>query len=158
MALVDGIKYQRIGDEAYYAQELFNQEELTGYLKKMLPANKAVYEYVVYDSDGVEKGFAEDLERNDAVKVYAKLPRWFRIPTPLGTYNPDWAVLVEVEGAEKLYFVVETKSSLFDEDLRDKESAKIKCGKAHFEALSVDENLTTYIVARNIEDLMAKVV
>jgi type III restriction enzyme len=158
MALVDGIKYQRIGDEAYYAQELFNQEELTGYLKNMLPATKAVYEYVVYDSGGVEKGFAEDLEKNDAVKVYAKLPGWFRVPTPLGTYNPDWAVLVEVDGAEKLYFVVETKSSLFDEDLRDKESAKIKCGKAHFEALSVGENPATYIVARNIDDLMARVV
>ena len=158
MALVDGIMYQRIGDEAYYAQELFNQEELTGYLKNMLPANKAVYEYVIYDSDGVEKGFAEDLERNDAVKVYAKLPGWFRIPTPLGTYNPDWAVLVEVDGTEKLYFVVETKSSLFDEDLRDKESAKIKCGKAHFEASSAGENPVTYIVARNIDDLMAKAV
>ncbi len=158
MALVDGIKYERIGDEAYYAQELFNQEELTGYLKNMLPATKAVYEYVVYDSGGVEKGFAEDLEKNDAVKVYAKLPGWFRVPTPLGTYNPDWAILVEVDGMEKLYFVVETKSSLFDEDLRDKESAKIKCGKAHFEALSVGENPATYMVARNIEDLMAKVV
>ncbi len=158
MALVDGIKYQRIGDEAYYAQELFNQEELTGYLKNMLPATKAVYEYVVYDSDGVEKGFAEDLEKNDAVKVYAKLPGWFRIPTPLGTYNPDWAVLVEVDGAERLYFVVETKSSLFDEDLRDKESAKIKCGKAHFEALSFGENPASYMVARNINDLMARVV
>jgi type III restriction enzyme len=158
MALVDGIKYQRIGDEAYYAQELFNQEELTGYLKNMLPATKAAYEYVVYDSGGVEKGFAEDLENNDSVKVYAKLPGWFRVPTPLGTYNPDWAVLVEVDGAEKLYFVVETKSSLFDEDLRDKESAKIKCGKAHFEALSISENPATYMVARNIQDLMARVV
>lgn len=158
MALVDGIKYQRIGDEAYYAQELFNQEELTGYLKNMLPATKAVYEYVVYDSGGVEKGFAEDLEKNDAVKVYAKLPGWFRVPTPLGTYNPDWAVLVEVDGAEKLYFVVETKSSLFDEDLRDKESAKIKCGKAHFEALSIGENPATYMVARNMQDLMARVI
>jgi type III restriction enzyme len=158
LALVDGIKYQRIGDEAYYAQELFNQEELTGYLKNMLPATKAVYEYVVYDSGGVEKGFAEDLEKNDAVKVYAKLPGWFRVPTPLGTYNPDWAILVEVDGMEKLYFVVETKSSLFDEDLRDKESAKIKCGKAHFEALSVGANPATYMVARNIDDLMAKVV
>ncbi len=158
MALVDGIKYQRIGDEAYYAQQLFNQEELTGYLKNMLPATKAVYEYVVYDSGGVEKGFAEDLEKNDAVKVYAKLPGWFRVPTPLGTYNPDWAVLVEVDGTEKLYFVVETKGSLFDEDLRDKESAKIKCGKAHFEALAVGENPAAYLVARNIDDLMAKVV
>lgn len=158
MALVDGIKYQRIGDEAYYAQELFNQEELTGYLKNMLPATKAIYEYVVYDSGGVEKGFAEDLEKNEAVKVYAKLPSWFRVPTPLGTYNPDWAVLVEVDGMEKLYFVVETKGSLFAEDLRDKESAKILCGKAHFEALAVNKNPASYLVARNIDDLMAKVV
>lgn len=158
MALVDGIKYQRIGDDAYYAQELFNQEELTGYLKNMLPATKAVYEYVVYDSGGVEKGFAEDLEKNEAVKVYAKLPGWFRVPTPLGTYNPDWAVLVEVDGQERLYFVVETKGSIFDEDLRDKESAKIKCGRAHFEALAVGESPASYMVARNIDDLMAKVV
>lgn len=158
MALVDGIKYQRIGDEAYYAQELFNQEELTGYLKNMLPATKAVYEYVVYDSGGVEKGFAEDLEKNEAVKVYAKLPGWFKVPTPLGTYNPDWAVLVEVDGQEKLFFVVETKGSLFAEDLRDKESAKIVCGRAHFEALAVNENPAQYLVARNIDDLMAKVI
>ena len=157
MALVDGIKYQRIGDDAFYAQELFNQEELTGYLKNMMPATKAAYEYVVYDSGGVEKGFAEDLEKNEAVKVYAKLPSWFRVPTPLGTYNPDWAVLVDVDGTEKLYFVVETKGSLFDEDLRDKESAKIKCGKAHFEALAVGDNPASYLVARNIDDLMAKV-
>lgn len=158
MALVDGIKYHRIGDDAYYAQELFNQEELTGYLKNMLPATKSVYEYVVYDSNGVEKGFAQDLERNEAVKVYAKLPGWFRVPTPLGTYNPDWAVLVEIDGEEKLYFVIETKSSLFEEDLRDKESAKIKCGKAHFEALAVGENSASYIVARNIDDLIARVI
>ena len=158
MALVDGIKYQRIGDEAYYAQELFNQEELTGYLKNMLPVEKSVYEYVVYDSAGVEKGFAEALEKNESVKVYAKLPGWFRVPTPLGTYNPDWAVLVEVDGMEKLYFVVETKSSLFAEDLRNNEYAKIKCGEAHFEALSVSENPATYMVARNVDDLMARVV
>ena len=153
-ALVDGIKYQRIGDNVYHAQELFNQEELTGYLKNMLPAKKAVYEYVVYDSGGVEKGFAEDLEKNEAVKVYAKLPGWFRVPTPLGTYNPDWAVLVEVDGKEQLYFVVETKGSLFAEDLRDKENAKILCGKAHFKALAVGESPALYRVARNIGDLI----
>lgn len=157
MALVEGIKYQRIGEDAYYAQELFNQEELTGYLKNMLPVTKSVYEYVVYDSNGVEKGFAEDLETNEAVKVYAKLPGWFRVPTPLGTYNPDWAILIEVDGAERLYFVVETKASLFKEDLRDKEYAKIQCGKAHFEALSVGDAPATYLVARNIDDLMAQV-
>ncbi|HET6145563.1 MAG TPA: DEAD/DEAH box helicase family protein [Candidatus Acidoferrales bacterium] len=156
LALVDGIKYQRIGDEEYYAQELFENEELTGYLKNMLSSEKSVYEQVVYDSAGIEKTFAEQLEKNEAVKVYAKLPGWFKVPTPLGTYNPDWAVLVEKDGTERLYFVVETKSSLFTDDLRNKESAKIECGKAHFKALAVGENPADFIQARNIGDLMAK--
>ena len=157
-AIVDGIKYQRIGEEAYYAQELFDQQELMGYLKNMLAANKSVHEYVVYDASSVEKGFAEDLESNDAVKLYAKLPGWFRVPTPLGSYNPDWAVLVEKDGAEKLYFVVETKASLFDEDLRGKEDGKIQCGKAHFKALDYGENPATFMLARHSKDLMARVV
>jgi type III restriction enzyme len=155
LALVDGIRYQRIGDEYYYAQELFEQEELTGYLKNMLAATRSVYEHVVHDSD-TERTFAEQLEKNEAIKVYAKLPGWFKVPTPLGTYNLDWAVLVEKDGAERLYFVVETKSSLFTEDLRVKESAKIECGKAHFKALAVGENPAQFIQARNIDDLMAK--
>ena len=155
MALVDGIKYQRIGAEDYYAQQLFETEELSGYLKSMIDANKSVYEQVIYQSD-TERTFAEQLEKNEAIKVYAKLPGWFRVPTPLGPYNPDWAVLVEKDGAERLYFVVETKSSLFTDDLRDKESAKIECGKAHFKALAVGENPAKFITARNIDDLMAK--
>jgi type III restriction enzyme len=156
LALVDGIKYQRIGDDVFYAQELFENEELTGYLKNMLPTNRSVYEYVVYDMGG-EKEFAEQLETNEAVKVYAKLPGWFKVPTPLGTYNPDWAVLVEKDGTERLYFVVETKPSLFNDDLRAKEGAKIECGKAHFKALATGENPATFIQARNIDDLMARV-
>ena len=154
LALVDGIKYQRLGDEYYYAQELFEQEELTGYLKNMLAVTKSVYEYVVYDSSGVERNFAEQLERNEAVKVYAKLPGWFKVPTPLGTYNPDWAVLIELDGTERLYFVVETKSSLFTDDLRDKEGAKLTCGEAHFRALAAGEKPARFIRARKIEDLM----
>jgi type III restriction enzyme len=154
-ALVDGIKYQRIGDEHYYAQELFEKEELTGYLKNMLAATKSVHEHVVYDSSGVEHTFAEQLAKNESVKVYAKLPGWFKVPTPLGTYNPDWAVLIEQDGAERLYFVVETKSSLFTDDLRDKESAKIECGKAHFKALAVGDDPARYIVATKFDDLMA---
>jgi len=157
LALVDGIRYLRIGDEAYYAQELFEQEELTGYLKNMLAATKSVYEQVVYDSAGVERTFAERLEKSEAVKVYAKLPGWFKVPTPLGSYNPDWAVLIEKDGAERLYFVVETKSSLFTDDLRDKEGAKIACGKAHFKALAVGDDSAEYVVARHFEDVMAKV-
>ena len=154
MALVDGIKYQRIGDEAYYAQQLFETEELSGYLKSMIDANKSVHEQVIYQSD-TERTFAEDLEKNEAIKVYAKLPGWFKVPTPLGPYNPDWAVLVEKDGAERLYFVVETKSSLFTDDLRDKESAKIECGKAHFKALAVRENPAQYRVANSLAQLLA---
>ena len=158
MALVDGIKYQRLGAEQYYAQELFERSELTGYLQNMLlDTKKSVYESVVYDSN-TERDFADALEKNDAIKVYAKLPGWFKVPTPLGTYNPDWAVLVEQDGAQRLYFVVETKSSLFTDDLRDKESAKIECGKAHFEALHTGENPAEYIVARSLDDLLAKAV
>jgi type III restriction enzyme len=110
---VDGIKYERLGNEHYYVQELFEQNELSGYLQNMLmDTTKSVYEHVVYDSN-TERDFADALEKNDAIKVYAKLPGWFKVPTPLGSYNPDWAVLVEQDGNERLYFVVETKSSLF---------------------------------------------
>lgn len=64
--------------------------------------------------------------------MMAHNPSWFKVPTPLGTYAPDWSVLVEKNGSELLFFVVETKSSLFTDDLRDRESGKIKCGEAHF--------------------------
>lgn len=153
-ALVDGIKYQRIGEEAYYAQQLFETEELSGYLKSMVDSNKSVYEQVIYQQD-TERTFANDLEKNEAIKVYAKLPSWFKVPTPLGTYNPDWAVLVEIDGAERLYFVVETKSSLFADDLREKESAKIECGKAHFKALADGDNPVHYEVAKSLAGLLA---
>lgn len=154
-ALVNGIKYQRLGEEHYYAQELFESEELTGYLKSMVDATKSVYERVIYQSD-IELTFAEDLEKNEAIKVYAKLPGWFQVPTPLGTYNPDWAVLVQRDGSERLYFVVETKSSLFADDLREKERAKIECGRAHFNAVAVGEDAARYIVANNVGSITAR--
>jgi type III restriction enzyme len=154
MALVDGIKYQRIGDDAYYAQQLFESQELSGYLKSMIDANKSVHEQVIYQSD-TERTFAEDLEKNEAIKVYAKLPVWFKVPTPLGPYNPDWAVLVDKPEGERLYLVVETKSSLFTDDLRDRESAKINCGKAHFEALAGVGNPARYLAARSVDDVLA---
>lgn len=154
LALVDGIKYQRIGDECYYAQELFTESELTGYLKNLLTdTRKSVYEHVVYDSD-TERRFADEMEKNEAIKVYAKLPGWFKVPTPLGSYNPDWAVLVDVDGTERLYFVVETKSGLFADDIRDKEGAKIACGKAHFEALDTGDKRMRFIKASDVGDVM----
>lgn len=140
LAIVDGISYHRIGDDDYYAQELFQEEELTGYLKNMVEANKSVYDYIICDSD-TEFEFAEKLETSSDVKLYAKLPAWFKIDTPLGSYNPDWAVLIDKEDGmgDQLYFVVETKSSIFSDDLRAAEKAKIDCGIAHFEALSKDK-------------------
>ncbi|MCT0203613.1 DEAD/DEAH box helicase family protein [Synechococcus sp. CS-602] len=154
MALVDGIKYQRIGDDSYYAQQLFESQELSGYLKSMIDANKSIHEQVIYQSD-TERTFAEDLEKNEAIKVYAKLPAWFKISTPLGPYNPDWAVLVDKPEGERLYLVVETKSSLFTDDLRDRESAKINCGKAHFKAIAAGDNPAQYLAARSVADVLA---
>ena len=151
LALVDGIKYTKIGDDHFYAQELFEQEELKGFLKNILEVRKSVYTHVVYDSQGVEKSFAEDLEKNESVKVYAKLPPWFKVPTPLGTYNPDWAVVVQHDTEEKLYFVVETKGSTWWDDLRHLEAAKIKCGERHFEAIAKHtQNPARYIRAADV--------
>ena len=155
--LVDGIKYRRIGDEYYYSQELFQNEELKGYLENSVEAQKSVFQRVIFDSAGVERRFAEDLERNESVKVYAKLPGWFKIPTPLGSYNPDWAVLVDIEGQEKLYFVVETKGSLSSDDLRTKESSKITCGIEHFDAIKQHTNPAEYRLATNLDDLLKNI-
>ena len=125
----------------------------------MLEAKKSVHEYVVYDSGTIEEDFARDLERNPAVKVYEKLPGWFTVPTPLGSYNPDWAVLVQQDGADRLYFVVETKSKglLFDETRRAKEQGKINCGIEHFKAIATADRPAEFIVAGTGEDLMNKV-
>ena len=158
LELVRGIKYTRIGDDHFYAQELLEQEELKGYLKNTLEVKKSVYTHVVYDSAGIEKSFAEDLERNEIVKVYAKLPDWFKVPTPLGAYNPDWAVVVEDDDQEKLYFVVETKGSSWWGDLRHLEAAKIKCGRRHFEQCAkYIDNPARYIQSRDVDEMMRHV-
>lgn len=131
--IVDGIKYRKIGDKDFYSQELFRENELIGYLgENMMEATKSVYHHVIYDST-VEQHFAEELENQEEVKLYTKLPAWFKISTPIGSYNPDWAVLLEVDGKQGLYFVVESKGSLVD--LRDSEKAKTHCGEEHFKAL-----------------------
>jgi len=156
LALVQGIRYQRLGD--YYAQELFEQEELSGYLRNMLEnTRKSVYEHVVYDSD-TERQFAQDMEFDDRVRLYAKLPGWFKVPTPLGTYNPDWAVLVYTEEGEKLYFVVETKASIHTDELRRPEAAKIACGKAHFMAIAAEDGpAAKYVLARHWRNMVSAI-
>ena len=151
--LVDGIKYRRLGADEYYEQELFKTEELVGYLKEnMLKSQKSVFDYVVFDSKSEER-FARKLEDSMAVKVYAKLPSWFKIPTPLGNYNPDWAVLVAEGEGDRLYLVVETKGSASQDSLRSSESAKIDCGKKHFAALELGELPSGYHVVSSWEEL-----
>lgn len=139
--IVDGIVYTKVGDHDFYSQELFQNEQLTGYLKSnMVSSTKSPYEHVVYDS-GIESDLTKEFEKNKNVKVYAKLPGWFKIDTPLGYYNPDWAVLFEVNGEEKLFFVVESKGSMGFEFLRPAEQGRIECGKKHFEELSTMSQL-----------------
>ena len=148
--IVDGIKYEKIGDDYYYAQECFEENELYGYLSSNMIENKedkSIYNYTLYDSD-IEKNFAKSFNENENVKLFTKLPSWFRISTPLGSYNPDWAVLIEKDNQEKLYFVVESKGSLFTEDLRDSEEAKIICAKKHFKEIS---DKTEYVVSNGFE-------
>lgn len=110
--IVDGIKYERIGDEEYSVQELFEKDELYGYItKNLIKSSKSPHEHVICDSK-VEEEFARRFECSEDVKVYAKLPRKFQIETPLGSYNPDWAVMVEREGKTRLYFVLESKGQV----------------------------------------------
>ncbi|MEA3553471.1 MAG: type III restriction endonuclease subunit R, partial [Campylobacterota bacterium] len=150
--IVDGIKYQKIGDEFYYAQECFEEKELSGYLSSNLIKNndeKSVYDYTIYDSD-IEKSFAKKFNDSDNVKLFTKLPSWFKINTPLGGYNPDWAVLIEKDNEERLYFVVESKGSDLGLDIKNIEKAKIDCGIEHFKAISEDIN---FIQSDNFKNL-----
>jgi type III restriction enzyme len=136
--IIDGITYQKLGDECYYSQELFEENELFGYLSKNMylnKENKSPYDYTIYDSD-IEKSFAKSFNENSNVKLFTKLPSWFKIDTPLGNYNPDWAVLIEKDNEEKLYFVVESKGSSLNLDIKDIESGKIRCAEEHFSSFN----------------------
>ena len=143
MFIVDGIKYQKLGDEFYYAQECFEDQELYGYLSSNMIENKedkSIYTHTVYDST-IEENFAKAFNENSNVKLFTKLPSWFKINTPLGTYNPDWAVLIEKDNEEKLYFVVESKGSDLGLDIKTAESSKIECAKKHFAEISAKVDL-----------------
>jgi len=134
--LVDGIKYEVIdgaGPEAEWEMVLFKNEELINYLTAQ-KVNKSVYEYVVYDSE-VEREFARRLDEREDIKLFMKLPRWFEIDTPVGKYNPDWAILKH--DGQALYLVRETKATRDYMQLRNSETDKIRCGMKHFEVLGV---------------------
>jgi type III restriction enzyme len=136
---IDGIRYHRLAGEEYYLQEIFDSSELVGYLgKTAVEVEHSVYDYVLYDSDTVERPFAVALDDDPDVKMFFKIPDKFKIETPIGTYNPDWAVYLDKDGEEKLYFVLETKgvSGLLGlHNLKTPEQQKIHCGEEHFKAL-----------------------
>lgn len=128
--MIDGIKYEKIGGKVYEMQ-LFEDNELEIYLDKhTFPVNdssKTIYEnYIPLDST-VENQFATDCETSENIEFFFKLPFWFKINTPIGTYNPDWAIVFK--GEKKIYFVAETKG---EGEIRRSEELKIKCGTEHF--------------------------
>jgi type III restriction enzyme len=134
--VVDGIKYERLdgdGSDAEWEMLLFKNEELVNYLNA-LQVQKSVYEYVVYDSE-VEREFAKKLDERDDIKLFVKLPGWFEIDTPVGKYNPDWAILKHDGTA--LYLVRETKGTRDFLKLRTAEADKVRCGRRHFKTLGV---------------------
>lgn len=133
---IDGISYIKLDGQEYYAQEIFDTEEFIANLdRNAVKVDHSVYDYIVYDSSSIERPFAVALDNDPDVKMFFKIPDRFKIETPIGTYNPDWAVYLTKNGEEKLYFVLETKGSTSFMDLRTREQLKIHCGKKHFEAL-----------------------
>lgn len=148
--MIDGIEYHRIGSSEY-EMHLFTDNELETYLNdfthKVSKSEKTIYEeYVPLDS-AVENQFAKDCETSEQVKFYFKLPEWFKIPTPIGSYNPDWAVVFENE--KRIYFVAETKDTGTDmpdlNKLHPSEKQKILCGIAHYKNF---QNVEYRVVSR----------
>ena len=139
--LIEGIQYQKL-NEWYEMSQL--DTEIESWQVHMEPAQKAIYDQVVFDSE-VERKFVQDLETMAEVQLYVKLPGWFTVPTPIGEYNPDWAIVWqphdehgEPTGEPLLYLVAETKSTKARDQLRPDEARKIECGERHFrEALGV---------------------
>jgi type III restriction enzyme len=126
--MVDGIKYERLAGQCYEMM-LFESEEIEGYLSGMLKVKHSIYDVVEYDSK-LEKEFAETLDGMENIKLFVKLPAWFRVKTPLGDYNPDWAIVKEDD--RKVYLVRETKGTTDRQKLPPEERGKIKCGESHF--------------------------
>lgn len=141
---IDGIRYVKLDGEEYYVQEIFEASELIANLdKNAVAVSRSVYDYVIYDSDTVERPFAVALDNDPEVKMFFKLPDRFKIETPIGSYNPDWAVYLDRDGVQKMYFILETKGSANLFDLRTPERLKIHCGAEHFKALKNGVELRT---------------
>lgn len=151
MAVIQKIAYER--SNKTYDVDIFTESTLRGKLGvNAIESAKSLYDIVVVDSQGVEKNFAEALEREDIVEVYTKLPRGFYINTPMGHYNPDWAVVFKEGSVKHIYFIAETKGNDWQESqFRGAEDAKIECARRHFAAIS--DCKVKYGVAKDYQTL-----
>jgi type III restriction enzyme len=145
--LVDhhGIKYERRnGSDSEYSAEIFDGRLVEAYEDNLVPVTKSIYDYVICDSN-VEREFAADLEKRPDIELFIKLPDWFKIDTPIGGYNPDWALVRKLDSGEKrVYLVRETKGTTDVEALRfDSERWKIEFGRKHFMAIDVDYKIAS---------------
>ena len=136
LAVIQCIKYEKLNDE--FSTDIFTENTLRGKLGiNAIESTKSLYDLVVLDSMGTEKNFAESLEHEDDVVVYTKLPRGFYINTPMGKYNPDWAIAFREGSVKHVYFIAETKGNdLEGSQLRGSEESKIECARRHFAAIS----------------------
>lgn len=134
ISVIEHIEYNKMSGT--YGKDVFTENTLRGKLgENAISSKKSLYNLVVVDSKG-EMKFAEALEKQEMVQVYTKLPRGFYINTPMGHYNPDWAVVFkEDSGVKHIYFIAETKGSIVEADLRDIEKAKIACAAKHFQSI-----------------------
>jgi type III restriction enzyme len=140
--LIDGIKYERLVIASAFAEwemQAFKNDELIDYLNAV-EVKKSIYEHVVYDSE-VERAFARQLDEREDIRLFVKLPSWFRIDTPVGDYNPDWAIVKHDDNT--VYFVRETKATKDFLKLRSAEVDKVRCGAKHFQSLGVDFAVVT---------------
>jgi type III restriction enzyme len=149
--VVDHVEYHAIDDE--YDTTIFT-ERMPRNASSAMSVKKGIQDYVFPDSDG-EAGFAHDLDAADEVEVYAKLPRTFAIPTPVGNYAPDWAIAFKQGTVQHVYFVAETKGTLDTLELRGVEEAKIACAKKLFNEANTSD--VRYHEVTNYGDLLALV-
>ncbi len=151
--IIEHITYNKL--DSVYDTTIFTEPTLKGQLGvNAMVAKKHLYDHILYDSEN-EKQFAEKIDTGAEVAVYVKLPNGFYISTPVGKYNPDWAIAF-LEGMVKhIYFVAETKGSMSSMQLRMIEEAKIHCAREHFRAISTDN--VVYDIVDSYESLMEKV-
>ena len=134
LSVIQHIAYHRMN--ATYDSDIFSADPIRGQLgQNAIESNKSLYDLVVMDSKN-EVQFAEQLEMKEDIVVYSKLPRGFYINTPMGHYNPDWAIVFKEGELKHIYFVAETKAALLSGENRGVEEAKIECAKRHFASIS----------------------